>query len=288
MSDLFPPIDHQSMKTGRRFKRLRALPFRIVLPNLVTLLALCAGLTAIRMGLEQRWEWSVGAVALAAILDGIDGRVARWLKGTSKFGAELDSLADFVNFGVVPPLILYLWILDLNQSFGWLAVLAFAIAMALRLARFNVMSEKPLADWQKNYFTGMPAPAAALSVLLPLYLNQFLPIPHDRTVSTIIAGYVVFIAFMMVSTIPTYSGKKFGARVPREAVIPLSVGFVLFVAALISYPMLILSIATLAYLGYIPIGWRKYRQLATANPPKPAEPANEALDDDEDNAQGGA
>ncbi|MDR3372359.1 MAG: phosphatidylcholine/phosphatidylserine synthase [Ancalomicrobiaceae bacterium] len=288
MNDLFPPIYHQSMKTGHRFKRLRALPFRIVLPNLVTLLALCAGLTAIRMGLEARWEWSVGAVALAAMLDAIDGRVARWLKGTSKFGAELDSLADFVNFGVVPALILYLWILDLNQSFGWLAVLAFAIAMALRLARFNVMAEKPIADWQKNYFTGMPAPAAALCSLLPLYLNQFLPIPHDRTVATIVAAYVIFIAFMMVSTIPTYSGKKFGARIPREVVIPLSVGFVLFVAALISYPMLILSVATLAYLAYIPIGWRTYRRHASAQPPAPAEQVDDGPDDEEDNGQGGA
>ncbi len=272
MSDLFPPIEHQSLKTGRRFKRLRAVPFRIVLPNLVTLLALCAGLTAIRMGLEQRWEWAVGAVALAAILDGIDGRVARWLKGTSKFGAELDSLADFVNFGVVPALILYLWILDLNPAFGWLSVLAFAIAMALRLARFNVMSEKPVADWQKNYFTGMPAPAAALNVLLPLYLSTFVTIPHTLIVAIVVAVYVVFIAFMMVSTIPTFSGKKIGARVPRDMVIPLAVGFVLVVAALISFPMQILACVSIAYLGYIPFGWRAYRRLAGNVPQAGAEP----------------
>lgn len=261
MSDLFPPVDHQSVKTGRRFRRLRALPFRVVLPNLVTLLSLCAGLTAVRMGLEARWEWAVGAVALAAILDGIDGRVARWLKGTSKFGAELDSLADFVNFGVAPVLMLYLWMLDLNPSFGWLAVLAFAMAMALRLARFNVMASEPVMAWQKNWFTGMPAPAAALNVLLPIYLNTIFPIPHIVPVAGIIAAYVVFIAFMMVSTIPTFSGKTIGARVPRESVIPLSVGFVLLVAALISYPMQILALASLAYLVYIPIGWRRYARL---------------------------
>jgi CDP-diacylglycerol--serine O-phosphatidyltransferase len=262
MSDLFPPVDHQSLKTGRRFRRLRAVPFRIVLPNLVTLLSLCAGLTAVRMGLEARWEWAVGAVALAAILDGIDGRVARWLKGTSKFGAELDSLADFVNFGVVPVLMLYLWMLNLNPSFGWLAVLAFAIAMALRLARFNVMIETPLLAWQKNYFTGMPAPAAALNVLLPLYLNTIFPIPHSVLIALVISAYVVFIAFMMVSTIPTYSGKTIGSRVPRERVIPLSVGFVLVVAALISYPMQILALASIVYLAYIPFGWRRYARLA--------------------------
>jgi CDP-diacylglycerol--serine O-phosphatidyltransferase len=214
------------------------------------------------MGLEARWEWAVGAVALAAILDGIDGRVARWLKGTSKFGAELDSLADFVNFGVVPALMLYLWMLDLNPSFGWLAVLAYAIAMALRLARFNVMSDKPLHAWQKNYFTGMPAPAAALNVLLPLYLNAIVPIPHTIAVALALAAYVVFIAFMMVSTIPTFSGKTVGARVPRERVIPLSVGFVLLIAALISYPMPILALVAIAYLIFIPIGWLRYRRLA--------------------------
>ena len=262
MSDLFPPIDHQSLKTGRRFRRLRAVPFRVVLPNLVTLLSLCAGLTAVRMGLEARWEWAVGAVALSAILDAVDGRVARWLKGTSKFGAELDSLADFVNFGVAPVLMLYLWMLDLNPSFGWLAVLAFAMSMALRLARFNVMIEKPLLAWQKDYFTGMPAPAAALNALLPLYLNTIVPIPHNIAAATLISVYLVFIAFMMVSTIPTYSGKTIGARVPRERVIPLLVGVVLVLAVLISYPMQILAIASIIYLAYIPLGWRRYIRLA--------------------------
>jgi CDP-diacylglycerol--serine O-phosphatidyltransferase len=265
MSDMFPPVDHQSLKTGRRFRRLRAVPFRIVLPNLVTLLSLCAGLTAVRMGLEGRWEWAVGAVALAAILDGIDGRVARWLKGTSKFGAELDSLADFVNFGIAPVLMLYLWMLDVNPSFGWLAVLAFAIAMALRLARFNVMSGDPQLSWQKNWFTGMPAPAAALNVLLPLYLNTIIPIPHILPVAAIISAYVIFIAFMMVSTIPTYSGKTIGARVPRERVIPLSIGFVLLVAALISYPMPILALVSIVYLIYIPFGWRRHAAMARAS-----------------------
>ncbi len=267
MSELFPPVDHQSVKSGHRFKRLRAVPFRVVLPNLVTLLSLCAGLTAVRMGLEGRWEWAVGAVALAAILDGIDGRVARWLKGTSKFGAELDSLADFVNFGVAPVLMLYLWMLQLHPSFGWLAVLAFSMAMALRLARFNVMSEKPLLNWQKDYFTGMPAPAAALNALLPLYINTVIEIPHTGAVALIIAAYVVFIAFMMVSTIPTYSGKTIGARIPRERVIPMSVGFVLIVAALISYPMQILALVSIAYLAYIPFGWHRYNQLARLSTP---------------------
>lgn len=262
MSDLFPPVVHESTKTGRRFLRLRALPLRMIVPNLVTLLALCAGLTAIRMALEGRWEWAVGAVVVAALLDGVDGRVARWLKGTSKFGAELDSLADFVNFGVVPGILLYIWVLDDMRQLGWIAVLAYAIAAALRLARFNVMADKPKPDWQANFFTGMPAPAGAVTVLLPLYVNDFIEIPHTRTTAIVVALYVVFIAFMLVSTIPTFSGKKMGTRIPRERVIPLSALFVLSVAALITYPFPILALIAVVYLAFIPVGWSWFRKQA--------------------------
>jgi len=265
MSDLFPPVEHQSMKTGHRFKRLRSVPFRVVLPNLVTLLALCAGLTGIRMGLEGRFEWAVGAVALAALLDAVDGRMARWLKGTSRFGAELDSLADFVNFGVVPGLLLYVWVLKFAPSFGWLAVLAYVIAAVLRLARFNVMLETPKPAWQANFFVGMPAPAGALAALLPLYLHQIFAFGLDRRVAVLVAVYILFVAFMMVSTIPTWSGKKMGTRVPREQIIPLSVGVVLCIAALVSFPFEILAAVTLAYLALIPFGWRRFRALAAAD-----------------------
>lgn len=265
MSDLFPPVEHQSIRTGRRFGRLRSVPFRIVLPNLVTLLALCAGLSGIRMGLEGRFEWAVGAVALAALLDAVDGRMARWLKGTSRFGAELDSLADFVNFGVVPGLLLHIWVLKLAPSFGWLAVLAFAIAAVLRLARFNVMLEKPKPAWQANFFTGMPAPAGAISALLPLYLHQIFAFELDRGVAVVVAIYTLFVAFMMVSTIPTWSGKKMGTRIPREQIIPITVGFVLCVAALVSFPFEILAVVTIGYLALIPFGWRRYHQLAAAD-----------------------
>ena len=261
MSDLFPPVEHQSVKTGHRF-RLRSVPFRVVLPNLVTLLALCAGLTGIRMGLEGRFEWAVGAVALAATLDAVDGRMARWLKGTSRFGAELDSLADFVNFGVVPGLLLHIWVLKLAPSFGWLAVLAYVIAAVLRLARFNVMLETPKPAWQQNFFVGMPAPAGALTALLPLYLQQIFAFAPDRGIAVLVAFYLLFVAFMMVSTIPTWSGKKMGTRVPREQIIPVSVGFVLCIAALVSYPFEVLAVVTLAYIAFIPVGWLRFRRLA--------------------------
>jgi CDP-diacylglycerol--serine O-phosphatidyltransferase len=261
---LFPDIEHQSTRSGRRFARLRSLPFRVVLPNLVTLLALCAGLTGIRMGLEGRFEWAVAAVVLAALLDAVDGRVARWLKGTSRFGAELDSLSDFVNFGVVPGLLLYIWVLKYAASFGWLAVLAYVIAAVLRLARFNVMIDKPKPAWQANFFTGMPAPAGAIAAMLPLYLAEIFEFVPARAIAGVVAVYLLVIAFMMVSTIPTWSGKKVGARVPRDKVIPITVGVVLVIAALVSYPFPILAAVTIAYLAFIPWGWTLFRRMDRA------------------------
>ena len=145
---------------------------RTLLPNLITLLALCAGLTAIRMAVENNIQLALAAIVFAALLDGIDGRVARMLKGTSRFGAELDSLADFVNFGVAPALILYFWGLHELKSAGWIAALVFAICAGLRLARFNVMIDEPdKPAWAGNFFTGIPAPAGAITVLLPIYLD---------------------------------------------------------------------------------------------------------------------
>ena len=264
MDDLFPPVEHQSVKTGHRFARIRAVPFRVVLPNLVTLLALCAGLTGIRMGLEGRFEWAVGAVALAAVLDAVDGRMARWLKGTSRFGAELDSLADFVNFGVVPGLLMYIWVLKSAGSFGWLAVLAFTIAAVLRLARFNVMIDTPKPAWQANFFVGMPAPAGAICALLPLFVSRVVPLDPERPLAILVAIYILFIAFMMVSTVPTWSGKKVGTRVPRDKVIPLTVAVVLYFAALVSFPFPILTVCTIAYLAFLPFGWRLFRRMDRA------------------------
>ena len=151
---------------------------RTLVPNLITLLALCAGLTAIRLAAEGKLEWALGAIVFAAVLDGIDGRVARLLKGTSRFGAELDSLADFVNFGVAPGLTLYFWSLHELKSAGWIAAMVFAIAAGLRLARFNVMIDDPNRPaWAANFFVGMPAPAGAITVLLPVYMH-FLGVPQ--------------------------------------------------------------------------------------------------------------
>src|SRR5437763_7069974 len=165
-SMVFKPRESDPLSVKRR--RFRPIPVRMLVPNLITLLALCAGLTAIRLAFEQRLEWAVAAVIFAALLDGIDGRVARMLKGTSRFGAELDSLADFVNFGVAPALILYFWGLHELKSAGWIAALVLAICAGLRLARFNVMADDPdRPAWASNFFVCIPAPAGAITVLLP-------------------------------------------------------------------------------------------------------------------------
>jgi len=255
---IFSPFEPDRPE-GRR-RRFRAIPVRTLLPNVITLLALCAGLTAIRLASEQKFEWALAAVVFAALLDGIDGRVARMLKGTSRFGAELDSLADFVNFGVAPALILYLWGLNEFKSVGWIAALVFALCAALRLARFNVMAEDPNRPaWAGNFFLGIPAPAGAITVLLPIYL-QFLWLPHNWLVMPFAFLYTLAIALLMISRLPVFSGKRVGKRVPPEMVLPVFVVVVLFFALLVSYPWEVLAIGTLAYLACLPLGWMSYRE----------------------------
>lgn len=252
---LFPPIDPDRL--AARKKRFRAIPVRVLLPNLITLLSLCAGLTGIRLAIEGRLEWALGAIVFAAMLDGVDGRLARMLKGQSRFGAELDSLADFVNFGVVPGLILYFWGLNELGSVGWIASLVFAICMVLRLARFNVMADDPTRPaWASNFFTGVPAPAGAIIVMLPIYLN-LLGLPRLTVLALL---YTLAVSFLLVSTLPVFSGKQFGKRVPPDKVLPIFVVAVLFVALLVSYPWWVLTIGSLCYLASLPFGWFAYQR----------------------------
>ncbi|MFA6266888.1 MAG: CDP-diacylglycerol--serine O-phosphatidyltransferase [Pseudolabrys sp.] len=252
---VFQPID----PAPPRRRRFKAIPVRTLVPNLITLLALCAGLTAIRLAIESKLEWALAAIVFAALLDGIDGRVARMLKGTSRFGAELDSLADFVNFGVAPALILYFWGLHELKSAGWIVALVFAICAGLRLARFNVMIDDPdKPAWAGNFFTGIPAPAGALTVLLPIYL-YFLGVSNGLVTIWVTFIYTLAIALLMVSRLPVFSGKRVGKRVPPEMVLPGFVVVVLFVALLVSYPWEVLSVGAIVYLGSLPLGWMSYR-----------------------------
>ncbi|MDP8919700.1 MAG: CDP-diacylglycerol--serine O-phosphatidyltransferase [Pseudomonadota bacterium] len=278
MSDLFPPFAPDPDEPRKRL--FKPVPFRVIVPNIITLIALCLGLTAIRLAFEGRYEPAVIAIVAAAFLDGVDGRVARLLKGTSRFGAELDSLADFVNFGVTPALILYSFLLNELKALGWIAVLVFAIAMALRLARFNVMLDDPhRPEWKKNFFTGMPAPAGALTSMLPLYLS-FLGVSIGAAAAPVALVYLLGLAFLMVSTIPVYSGKTIGLKVPRQWVLPI---FVLSVAAfglLVSFPFEMLTAITVCFLGSIPFSVMRYRQLERADAMQAAE-ARQAVSEPE-------
>ncbi|WP_319531424.1 phosphatidylcholine/phosphatidylserine synthase [uncultured Cohaesibacter sp.] len=253
----FQPFEPEDPATRRRFK---AVPFRSIAPNIVTLLALCAGLTGVRMAIEGRFELALMSILAAACLDGIDGRLARMLNGASRFGAELDSLTDFVNFGVAPALILHVWILNAIPSIGWIASLLFAIAMVLRLARFNVaLDEKNLPSWRKGYFVGVPAPAGAFTVLAPIYL-ELAGVPHYDAFAVLVMVYTLFIAMLVVSTIPTFSGKTIGLRVPRAQVLPLIVGLVALVALLFSFPWVVLSAFVFLYLLSIPFARRSWHR----------------------------
>jgi len=253
---MFTPFERERMEARRQ--RFRRIPVRSLLPNMITLLALCAGLTAIRLAFEQKLEWALAAIVFAAALDGIDGRVARMLKGQSKFGAELDSLADFVNFGCAPGLILYLWGLHDLGNIGWIVAMVFAICGALRLARFNVMIDDPNRPaWAGNFFTGIPAPAGALVVMLPIYVDL---VGGPKVGATPALVYTLAIAFLMVSKLPVLSGKRVGKRVDPDVVLPVFVLVVLFFALLIAYPWWVLSIGTVVYLASLPFGWHAYRE----------------------------
>lgn len=268
MADLFPPFAPDPHEPRRRL--FKPVPFRVIAPNLITLLALSLGLTAIRLAYEERLEPAVICIIVAGVLDGLDGRVARFLKGTSRFGAELDSLSDFICFGAAPGLILYGFTLHHLKGFGWVVALVLTIAMALRLARFNVMLDDPnRPEWKRDFFVGMPAPAGALTSLLPLYLS-FLGVSIGPRTAPFVAAYVLAIAFLTVSTIPTYSGKTMGKRVPRDWVLPIFVITVALVGLLVSFPFESLALLTLVYLASIPFavaGYRRFDRADTTRPP---------------------
>ncbi len=258
MTDLFPPFAPDEKEARRR--RFKEVPFRVIAPNLVTLLAICLGLTAMRLVTEGKLEIAVYCILAAAALDGVDGRLARFLKGTSRFGEQLDSLADFVNFGVAPAFILWQFTLKDAKSFGWIAALIFAIAMCLRLARFNVMIDDPgRPAWKKAFFTGVPAPAGAGLVLVPVYLH-FLGVPIGPKAAPLIALYTIAIAFLLVSSLPIFSGKTTGVAVPRERVLPLFAAAIAIVGLLVAYPFETLTVLALVYFAMIPVSLQNYRR----------------------------
>lgn len=260
------PIASERLRRRSRIARFKRVPLRIIFPNLVTLLALSLGLTSIRFAAEARFPLAVATIIAAAVLDGLDGRIARALEGTTRFGAELDSLADFLDFGVAPALLLYFWSLHGIKSFGWFAAMIFAIACALRLARFNVMiDDQELPAWRSHFFVGMPAPAGAIVVLLPVYLNlSVIAMPNDPRLVPIEIAYVLLISFLMASRIPHFSGKRIG-RVPREWVIAVLFGVASALLLTATFPMEMLVVLTLLYLSLVPVAIHRYRAMAEAD-----------------------
>jgi CDP-diacylglycerol---serine O-phosphatidyltransferase len=258
MAGPFPPFEPH----GRGGPRIREIPLRMVVPNLITVLAICAGLSGVRLAFEHEFETAVIMVLIAAFLDGIDGRVARALKATSKFGAEMDSLADIVNFGVAPGLVLYAYLLDRAGPLGWIAALLFAIACGLRLARFNVLEDdKSRPVWQGDYFVGVPAPAGAVLVMLPIYLG-FLGMAPEPWFAVASSIYTIIIALLLVSRLPVYSGKSEGSRIRRDLVVPLMLGAAFYVLLLAGYTWQTVTASAIIYLACLPLSARAYSRRA--------------------------
>lgn len=257
METPFPPFDPHG-GPGRHGAKIRDIPLRLMLPNLITVLAICAGLSGIRLAFEGRFETAVVMVLLAAFLDGIDGRIARMLKATSKFGEQMDSLADIVNFGAAPALVLYAYLLDRAGSIGWTAALLFAIACGLRLARFNVQIADPdKPAWMSDYFTGVPAPAGAVLVMLPVYLG-FLGFEANAFIAYAASAYTILVAVLLVSTLPVFSGKSSGSRVRGDVVFPLILITVFYVLMLFSFTWETMTATAVAYLLFLPFSVKMF------------------------------
>lgn len=248
--------DLRSQRSG-----LRGFSIHRLIPNVLTLAALCSGLTAIRFALKGEMRLAVIAIIVAAIFDALDGRVARRLGVTSRFGAELDSLSDFLCFGVAPALVLYLASLTQAGALGWVVTLMFPICSALRLARFNtaLVADTPPPVWTGSFFTGVPAPAGALLALMPLMLSFEIEAAWPRHAVLVGLGLIV-VGGLMVSQLPTFSFKK--GRVPRHLVLPLMLGAGLFMGVLASAPWIALSLLGLAYVCLIPFSVMSYRRQA--------------------------
>ncbi len=237
----------------------RQFPLRRIVPNMVTLLALCLGLTALRQGLAERFELAVLCIVLAGFLDAFDGRLARLLKAESPLGAQLDSLTDFVNFGIAPVLLVYLWALETTGRIGWAVILIYSVCCALRLARFNVdMEEADRPAWKARFFTGVPSPSAGGLVMLPLYL-QFVGLIDLSELPLFVMGNTLLVGLLMVSTVPTFSGKGF-THIRRDLVLPLML-FIGFTAVMLfTFPWITLTAMSTAYYLALPISWFSYRR----------------------------
>jgi CDP-diacylglycerol--serine O-phosphatidyltransferase len=242
------------------FKIVSDKKARMILPNAITLIGVCIGLTSIKFALDGKFALAVIAILFAGLMDALDGRIARLIKGTSKMGKELDSLGDVISFGVAPAFIMYFWNLQYLDKLGWFVCLMYVVCVALRLARFNVNSEEE-PSWKDNFFEGVPAPAGGILVLMPLVLSfsglgeVFFKINYDLVVPI----FFIIVSALLISTIPTYSFKKI--VIPRSMTKFLLFGIVLFFGALLVYTFKILAISILLYLCLFPISYFHYKKI---------------------------
>ena len=246
---------------------------RVILPNMLTLIGVCIGLTSIRFALDEKFEFAIIAIIFAALIDGLDGRIARLIKGTSKVGKELDSLTDMISFGVAPAFIMYFWKLNTLGRFGWLVCLIYVICVALRLARFNINSNQD-PSWKDNFFEGVPSPAGGILVLTPLIISltdfNYIQLNYD----VIVPAFFILTSLLLISKFPSYSFKKI--VIQRKATIFLLFGIVLFFGLLLIYPFNIIAISAIIYLLILPISFIHYQKLKKQNQDK------DSIEDDDD------
>ena len=245
---------------------------RMILPNMLTLIGVCIGLTSIRFALDGKFELAIIAIIFAALIDGLDGRIARLIKGTSKVGKELDSLTDMISFGVAPAFIMYFWKLNTLERFGWLLCLVYVICVALRLARFNINFNQD-ASWRDNFFEGVPSPAGGILVLTPLIISSsgfdFVQLNYD----IIVPIFFIITSFLLISKFPSYSFKKI--VIPRRTTIFLLFGIVLFFGLLLIYTFNVIAISVVIYLLLLPISFLHYQKIKKQH-------ENDKIQDDDD------
>ena len=235
---------------------------RVILPNMLTLIGVCIGLTSIRFALDEKFEFAIIAIIFAALIDGLDGRIARLIKGTSKVGKELDSLTDMISFGVAPAFIMYFWTLSSLGKFGWLVCLIYVICVALRLARFNINSNQE-PSWRDNFFEGVPSPAGGILVLTPLIISltnfDYISINYN----IVVPAFFVITSLLLISKFPSYSFKKI--VIQRKTTIFLLFGIILFFGLLLIYPFNVIAISSIIYLIMLPISFFHYQKLKKQN-----------------------
>ena len=245
---------------------------RMILPNMLTLIGVCIGLTSIRFALDGRFGFAIIAIIFAALIDGLDGRIARLIKGTSKVGKELDSLTDMISFGVAPAFIMYFWKLNTLERFGWLLCLIYVICVALRLARFNINSNQE-PSWKDNFFEGVPSPAGGILVLTPLIISisgfDYIQLNYDL----IVPIFFVVTSFLLISKFPSYSFKKI--VIPRRTTIFLLFGIVLFFGLLLIYTFNVIAISAVIYVFLLPISYLHFQKIKKQH-------ENDKIQDDDD------